>query len=258
MKTVAFRSRWHNRLRYRRREDPPETRWDHLDLTKALRILEQAGCRNPMKGGAGRWDKLQALIDALCDLSLQDGLTGLVNATFFQATLTSELDRSSRTGRTCGLLLIDLDHFKAVNDDYGHHVGDMVLQAVARRMKNSLRSMDTAARIGGEEFAVILPECTPEDAIRAARRIHGTLNPLAVDTGKATVSITTSAGLVWTDTRQTSNTTALLRKADRELYRAKRLGRQRLCYPSVSTTLVSSDERAALVMPRLEEENHGQ
>jgi len=230
---------------------------DGLDITAAVRILEHAGQPNPLHLVGEPKEQLQALIDALCTLSIHDGLTGLMNATFFQAALASELDRSSRTGCSCGLLLIDLDHFKSVNDNYGHALGDVVLQAVARKITSSLRNMDTAARVGGEEFAVILPECTPEDAIRASRRIHDALNPLVVDAGDEIIRITSSAGLVWTASEETTDTTGLIAKADEELYRAKRSGRRRLCHPPLRSVLVSAEERAALVLSGLEEDFHG-
>lgn len=232
--------------------------WRDLDLTTAMRILEHAG----------RWDRvaldleplarLQALIDALCDLSMHDGLTGMMNATFFRAALMSELDRSSRTGRALALLMFDLDRFKLVNDTYGHAVGDHVLEAAAKQLKGSLRSMDIAARIGGEEFAVILPECSAEDAVRAARRIHGNLNPLSVTTGDLTLNITTSAGLVWTEPSLTISPKLFMERADAELYRAKRAGRRCLSYPELVPTRLSSAEHDSIIPPRLEEDSYGQ
>lgn len=227
-----------------------------LDLTGAVRILEHAGRSDPTQLDMEPQEQLQALIDALCDLSVRDGLTGLVNATFFHASLASELDRSSRTGRMCGLMLIDLDRFKLVNDSYGHSVGDLVLEAVAAQLKKSLRSMDTAARIGGEEFAVILPECTSEDAVRAATRIHGALNPLSVAAGARTLRITSSAGLVWTSPSMSVTSKELLAHADAELYRAKQTGRQRLLHPELVSTRVSAAEHALLVLPGFEENSY--
>jgi diguanylate cyclase (GGDEF)-like protein len=190
---------------------------------------------------------VQRLIDALCDLSVHDGLTGLVNATFFQAALATEIDRSARTGRTCALLVIDLDYFKSINDSYGHQAGDRVLQTAARLMRRSLRGMDTAARIGGEEFAVILPECPPEAAIHAARRIHSGLNPFTVECGGSALNLTSSAGLAWTEPRRAESARELLARADREMYRAKKSGRHQLCYPAVVATEISPSERSVLL-----------
>ncbi len=223
-----------------------------LDLTAALRILQNAGRPDPRLLSDNPDVQLQHIIDALCDLSIHDGLTGLVNATFFHAVLTREIERSLRTGRTCGLLVIDIDHFKQVNDTYGHRIGDKALRSVASQLKHSMRSMDTAARVGGEEFAVILPECGPEDAIRAATRIHSVLNPLALKTGKNVLHLTTSVGLVWTNPNTLVSSAALLSEADQEMYRAKRSGRGRLCYRHPDSTLVTCQERSALVTLQLE------
>lgn len=144
-------------------------------------------------------------------------------------------------------MVIDIDHFKQVNDSYGHSIGDRVLRSVAEEMKLSLRSMDTAARIGGEEFAVILPECSPEDAICAATRIHSVLNPLVLTLEQNTLRLTTSGGLVWTNPNIPMSSVALVSEADQEMYRAKWAGRGRLCYKHLDSTLVSRHERSALM-----------
>lgn len=229
-----------------------------LNLTRATQILEHAGRWNSAADAQDPLAKLQALIDGLCDLSMHDGLTGLVNSTFFRAALASELDRSLRTGRTCAVLFLDLDRFKHVNDTYGHATGDCVLQAAAHRLKSSLRSMDIAARIGGEEFAVILPECGAEEAVLAANRIHGVLCPIMVTVGEVTLAVTASGGLAWTDPCIAISPKDLMCKADAELYQAKHTGRQRLCYPDLVATRVSVAEHAAVTGPRFEEGDYGQ
>jgi diguanylate cyclase (GGDEF)-like protein len=231
----------------------PPFRVQKPKLTAAIRILQQAGLPDPTKLSDDLNVQLQSLIDSLCDLSVHDGLTGLVNTTFFHAVMSGEIDRSARTGRTCGLILIDVDHFKNINDDYGHHAGDVALKSLARRLRKSLRDMDTAARIGGEEFAVILPECTPEDSIHAASRLHKTLNPFTIKVGRNRLRITTSMGLVWTKGPPSLSSKALLAQADRELYRAKQEGRGRLCYPQVRSMQISANERAALTTVRIDE-----
>jgi len=227
-----------------------------LDLSAALRILQNAGREDPRPLTDDPNAQIQSIIDALCDLSIHDGLTRLVNATFFHAVLAREIERSLRTGRTCGLMVLDIDYFKQINDTYGHGAGDMVLQSAATHMKNSLRSMDTAARIGGEEFAVILPECEPENAIQAAKRIHAGLNPLCLVIGQHTLNVTTSVGLVWTSLSYSVSSTALLSEADREMYRAKRSGRGRLCHPPIETTVITQQERSDLMSFRIEESIH--
>jgi diguanylate cyclase len=229
-----------------------------LDLTAALRIMENAGYPNPLVSSGDPDAQIQTILDALCELSIRDGLTRLVNATFFHAVLAREIDRSLRTGRTCGLMVIDIDHFKNVNDTYGHSTGDTVLKIVATQMKQSLRGMDTAARIGGEEFAIILPECEPDDAIHAAARIHSKLNPLTLAIEQITLQLTTSAGLVWTNPNLPASSADLASEADQEMYRAKRSGRGRLCYTRPESTLISRPERSALMNLRLEKDSHGQ
>ncbi len=228
--------------------------WDGLDVSTALRILRNAGRPDPMAIAGEFKQQLQSLIDSLCNLSVHDGLTGLVNATSFHAALARELERSNRTGRTCALLLLDIDLFKLINDNQGHPAGDFVLQSFAHRMKQSLRAMDTAARIGGDEFAVILPECTPDDAVIAATRIHNTLSPLELESDRVRLRVTASAGLVWTDMRPAVAISVFLDAADRELYRAKQSGRSCLCHPALAVLEVSKAERAALFTRRNEEE----
>jgi len=232
--------------------------WKGLDLAAAIRILGQAGLHDPTNLDLEPRLQIQVLIDALCDLSMHDGLTGLVNPTFFHAALATELDRSTRTGRTCGLLVVDVDRFKLINDGYGHDAGDRVLRAVAAQLKRSLRSMDTAARAGGDEFAVILPECTPEDALTAATRIHEGVNPLAISIGDPIPAVTTSAGLVWTEPGATITAKVLMARADAQFYHAKRAGRMRLAHPALVHTRVSTAEHSALMARQPEEDSHAQ
>jgi diguanylate cyclase (GGDEF)-like protein len=238
-------------------EDHPRD-WKNLDLTSACRILENAGRRDPASVSKDPSEQLQYIIDCLCDLSVHDGLTGLVNATFFHAVLNREIERSMRTAGTCGLMVIDIDHFKNINDTYGHSVGDKVIQSVAAQMKKSMRSMDTAARIGGEEFAIILPECTPEDALKAATRIHASLNPFTATVDDIVLKLTTSVGLVWTDPNATAITSSvMLSLADQEMYLAKRSGRGRMCYRHTEPVFVSSPEKSALMNISFEERLNG-
>jgi diguanylate cyclase len=213
-----------------------------LNLATALRIIQNAGLPDPAMQSDNPDIQIQYIIDTLCELSTHDGLTGLVNAIFFHAILSREIDRSLRTGRTCGLMVIDIDHFKQINDTYGHSTGDKALQA---------------ARIGGEEFAIILPECSPEDAVRAATRIHSGLNPLVLALEQTTLRLTTSVGLVWTNPNITVSSAALVSEADQEMYRAKWAGRGRLCYKQPDLTLVSRHERSALASMQLGEGTNG-
>lgn len=236
-------------------ENSPDDK-KRYDLTAALRILRHAGREDPQLYTTDSDKQIQHVIDALCELSVHDGLTGLVNATFFHVVLAREIERSLRTGKNCGLMVLDIDYFKKINDNYGHSMGDRVIQSVAANIMQNLRSMDTAARIGGEEFAVILPECTPEDAIHAATRIHTVLNPLLITLDGHDLRITSSVGLVWTELSHSLSSGALLSEADREMYRAKRSGRARLCHPPLESTMITQRERSSLMALSNEENTH--
>jgi diguanylate cyclase (GGDEF)-like protein len=229
-----------------------------LNLTEAIRILQNAGMPDPRLMSDNPDNQVQGIIDALCALSTHDGLTGLINAAFFHTILSREIDRNLRTGRTCGLMVIDIDHFKQINDTYGHGTGDEVLRSVGQQLKFNLRSMDIAARIGGEEFAVILSECTPEDAIRAATRVHDALNPLTVSLQQDTLQLTASSGLVWTYSNMQVNSATLLSEADLEMYRAKRSGGGKLFHGIPEVPQVSPRERSALMDLQFGEGFHGQ
>ena len=130
-----------------------------LSLERARALLGHADSEQWRAFEADPVAHLQSLIDSLCDLSLQDPLTGLSNRRHFFSVLERELDRVNRTGSAALLLMIDIDHFKQVNDTHGHQVGDRVLQTVARTLARCVRPMDSLCRYGGEEFAMVLPSC---------------------------------------------------------------------------------------------------
>ncbi|HEX7441395.1 MAG TPA: GGDEF domain-containing protein, partial [Caldimonas sp.] len=127
-------------------------------------MLAQSGHRLPDLQETGKAIWLQAVIDGLCELSSRDPLTGLANRRHFELMLASEVDRVARAGEPALVLMIDIDHFKKVNDAHGHPAGDEVLRAVANALHECIRPMDTVARFGGEEFSMILPNCGPSFA----------------------------------------------------------------------------------------------
>lgn len=163
----------------------------------------------------------------LSELAHYDQLTHLANRTLLNDRLSQALARSSRSGNAVALLLIDLDHFKAANDSYGHELGDMLLVEVADRLTASTRREDTVARIGGDEFAVLLEDLEdPHETRRVAQRIlNAFATPLIVD-GKV-LPVTASIGVALYPEHE-NDEAGLLRAADRALYRAKDLGRN--CY----------------------------
>jgi len=157
-----------------------------------------------------------------------DGLTGLANRRAVLEHLEKELDRHLRTGEPVGLIMADADHFKKINDVYGHGVGDEVLRELARRMKCVLRRYDTAGRYGGEEFLVVLPNCDAQNTEAGAERLRASVAQQPVLTSAGMVPVTMSMGFIATTGMQDSDSTTLLRLADEALYRAKENGRNRV------------------------------
>jgi diguanylate cyclase (GGDEF)-like protein len=158
-------------------------------------------------------------------LSVTDGLTGLANYRGFTVTVGKEIERAVRFERPLALLLLDLDHFKLVNDVWGHPRGDAVLVELAGRVRAQVRDVDTLARYGGEEFVVVLPETDRAGAVQAAERICAAVRrrPFGED-GEQPIDVTLSLGIAVFPDHGTSST-ALLRRADEALYAAKRGGR---------------------------------
>jgi diguanylate cyclase (GGDEF)-like protein len=175
-------------------------------------------------------------------LATHDALTGCANRTLFDAMRASTLEQARRDGTPAALLVLDLDHFKAVNDRHGHLVGDTVLRACAQALQTRLRASDLLARLGGEEFAVLLPHTSGTDALRIAEDLRlavkaldlGTITGLAADTG-SDWRITVSLGVTTLAPAAAGAASAphvtpdeWYGQADRALYEAKRLGRDRV------------------------------
>ncbi|HEY3600031.1 MAG TPA: diguanylate cyclase [Paraburkholderia sp.] len=156
----------------------------------------------------------------------RDGLTGISNRRYFEARLRDEYVRWQRYGGELSVLLFDLDHFKKINDQFGHVAGDFVLREMAQRVAGVVRSQDTFGRFGGEEFALLLP-CTPlEDAMLVAEKIRNTIGDQSVDVQGVSVPVTASVGGAAARTGVPAYE-ALINEADAALYTAKRQGRNR-------------------------------
>lgn len=165
------------------------------------------------------------------ETSLHDALTDVYNARYFWRRLEEERAFAERHRRPLSLLIGDLDHFKAVNDAHGHRAGDHVLARVARVLMDARRRGDTVARVGGEEFAVILPDTELSEAVRVAERLRGLVAALSFEAerGRPAFGITISFGAA--ELRRTvpaSIADDLYKSADRALYRAKDAGRNRV------------------------------
>jgi diguanylate cyclase (GGDEF)-like protein len=160
--------------------------------------------------------------------SLRDGLTGCFNRTHALAVIDMELRRARRSRLPVSLIMLDIDHFKKVNDRYGHLCGDAVLAAVGARMREGLRGSDLKCRYGGEEFLVLLPETPLEGAKRVADTLCRELANMPIAWKGETVSITASLGIAVAHPAEVDGP-ALIGRADAALYRAKDQGRNCVC-----------------------------
>lgn len=172
--------------------------------------------------------------DKLKDLSHTDGLTGAKNRAHFNEKLDAEWQRALRSGRSIGLLMIDIDHFKHINDTYGHLVGDACLKQVARTIGHAVRrATDDSFRYGGEEFVVMLPGSDLHGALGLGEAIRGQVEALALVFDGVEVPLTISVGVACVVPDFEMNRDALIGAADSAMYQAKRNGRNRVCVNSV-------------------------
>lgn len=171
--------------------------------------------------------KLGETLEALRQLATRDQLTGLLNRREFDRILSEERERAARFGHSLGLVMVDIDHFKKINDTHGHPAGDAVLREIAGRLAAEVRTVDRAVRFGGEEFALILMQSDRTAALETARRVCAQIaaQPVTID-GKISLNVTVSAGVA-TLPENAANETALVAAADRALYAAKQAGRNR-------------------------------
>ncbi|MDQ4024955.1 MAG: sensor domain-containing diguanylate cyclase [Actinomycetota bacterium] len=162
------------------------------------------------------------LLQQVQRLAETDGLTGLANRRTFEATLERELSRAARSGDPVTLLMVDIDHFKSLNDRHGHQTGDEVLKLVAGVLASACRDFDTAARYGGEEFAVVLPACSSAESLLVAERLRQTIAEIETVT-----PISGSCGVATFPTHA-ADPESLIKAADEALYESKRGGRDRV------------------------------
>lgn len=174
-------------------------------------------------------DRLVANYTASLSMALTDVLTGLFNRRYVMSHLDRLVARSGEQKKQFALLMLDIDHFKRINDTYGHAAGDLVLKEFAQRITRHLRSFDLAARIGGEEFVVVLPDVDLAAATAVASRLCGIIadEPMAIGLGGQKVDVTVSIG-VTIGGECDEPVDALLKRADEALYRAKNSGRNRV------------------------------
>ncbi|HMC21445.1 MAG TPA: GGDEF domain-containing protein [Thermoanaerobaculia bacterium] len=167
----------------------------------------------------------------LSEISARDSLTGLYNRWYVMEKIDSEMNRALRHGSPMSLLMLDLDHFKRVNDSFGHSVGDEVLKVVGQVLRESCRVYDVPGRYGGEEFCIILPETRVGNTRQVAERIRSRLASTELPVGGTSITVTASIGVAGMDSvaeEGVVSAAALLDRADRALYAAKHHGRNRV------------------------------
>ncbi|MEA2101544.1 MAG: diguanylate cyclase [Thermodesulfobacteriota bacterium] len=209
-------------------------------------LWEMAEVKDALESRAGELvrvtEELEMLNEKLNLLSITDGLTNVYNHRYFQERLDDEIERLNRQGKGYGVLslfMLDIDDFKECNDTYGHQHGDIVLEKMARIIREKVRTIDMVARYGGEEFVVILPHTTMEEAARVALRVNETIRETSfslerkrnTQTARITVSIGVG-GMVYGD----SGKSDLVSMADKALYKAKELGKDRVVIGSKDET----------------------
>lgn len=191
-------------------------------------------------------------------LVTMDPLTGLYNYRFFRQSLEIELSCSNRSARPTSLMMIDLDHFKSINDQWGHEVGNLALQNAARVFNQTLRQSDIICRYGGEEFAVILPQTALPLAVNVAERLRQNLEQTAVEFDGNEIYVTASIGVGVYQRSNEFTAESFVEATDGYMYQAKKQGRNQVCHAAFesteSQTAVSADERAALFSPMDEDE----
>ena len=195
-------------------------------------------------------DNLRNQISVLSELVSTDALTGLFNFRHFKTVLQAEMDRSKRSGIPTSLVMVDVDHFKAINDTYGHEAGNLALKSLADILSNEVRTTDIVCRYGGEEFAMIFPETHLNLAVKVADRIRKQISsqPVAID--DAEIKLTVSMGASVYMKFSVLDFNDFVASVDKYLYEAKQSGRNCICHIDYSelrsVTEVGVDERAML------------
>jgi two-component system cell cycle response regulator len=172
-------------------------------------------------------ERLRNMVSSAVELAVTDPLTGLYNRRYLDAHLRSAVERAEATAKPVCVLVFDIDHFKDVNDTYGHDAGDDVLTAFSDRIRRGVRGIDLVSRYGGEEFLLVMPETDADFAATVAERLRRDVEKVPFETRSGTLSVTVSIGIAeWQGASDTAD--ALFKRADNALYAAKRAGRNRV------------------------------
>lgn len=203
-----------------------------------------------------RLDELRRALEEIEALSRQvhvDSLTGLFNYRHFMLMTEQELERTRRSGRPTALIMVDLDRFKIVNDDWGHEAGNRALQQCAELMRTVMRKIDIPCRYGGEEFALLLPSTELPHAVAVAERLRRAIESTPITHAGSSFSVTASMGVEACARRDQMTAGTLIERADELLYQAKLEGRNRVCHRDYelvgSGGKVGRDEKDELLKP---------
>ncbi|HLG19583.1 MAG TPA: GGDEF domain-containing protein [Bdellovibrionota bacterium] len=179
--------------------------------------------------------------ETLRNMAMRDGLTKVFNRRYFLESLDRELNYAARLRQSLTCILLDIDHFKKVNDTYGHQAGDAVLRAIANALQQEIRRYDVLARYGGEEFVILLRATALDNALLLAERLRRLSSELEFVFDQKNASVTVSLGVASFDPDNPKSGDDLVREADRYLYEAKERGRNRVCSKRTQGTIPDKD-----------------
>ncbi len=195
--------------------------------------------------------ELRKEVSSLAEMVRTDALTGLYNFRFFNETLALEMERTRRGTQPLSMILLDIDHFKKFNDQWGHELGNHALKHIARLIKVAIRKLDFPCRFGGEEFVILLPNTDLRQASSVAERLREMIatNPLEVK-GQDPITITASLGVDQFTSAHTETCESFIRRVDAWLYKSKHKGRNQVSYPELNSRIepdsVTQEEKNAL------------
>ncbi len=209
----------------------------------------------PVGEGSCEWlDRVGVLrqqVEELSELVSTDALTGLFNFRHFKTVMQAEMDRSKRSGIPTSLVMVDIDHFKAINDTYGHEIGNQALKHLALILRNEVRTTDVVCRYGGEEFTIIFPETHLNLAVKVADRIREEIATQSLPLDAGEIRMTASMGASVYMKTSVLDREDFVDSVDKYLYEAKQSGRNCICHIDYSelrsVTEVGADERAFLL-----------
>jgi diguanylate cyclase (GGDEF)-like protein len=194
--------------------------------------------------------RLREEVKKLAALVRTDELTRLYNFRHFNQALSLEMERSRRSGQSVCLIMLDLDHFKIVNDAHGHEAGNIVLSYIANLIKETIRRLDIACRYGGEEFTIILPDTTLKQGIRFANRLRLIIKSSSIKVGEVLMGVEASFGVDVYNRGDRLSENDFVKKVDALLYTAKAEGRNRVCYENNENDTGDQQKSSPIILPQ--------